>query len=54
MEKEWRTMTDAGTEAQQLQGKEYQALLANHQRLARGQEEFASTGFRDSMTLPTC
>lgn len=23
MEKEWRTMTDAGTEAQQLQGKEY-------------------------------
>lgn len=53
MEEEWRMMTDARIEAQQLQVKEYQELPANHQKLGRGQKEFSSTGFRDSMTLPT-
>lgn len=53
MKEEGHMMTDAGIEVQQLQVKEYQELLANHQKLGRGQEEFSSTGFRDSMTLPT-
>ena len=53
MKEEGHMMTDAGIEVQQLQVKEYQESLANHQKLGRGQEEFSSTGFRDSMTLPT-
>ena len=37
----------------QLQAKEHQGLLKNHQKLEEGKEGFSCTSFRESMVLPT-